>query len=271
MGWAPTLMTTYLDAIVERKRRDLEERKRAVPLGEIKARARDLPPPLDFAAALRAGGIQVIAEVKKASPSRGPIAPNADPVAIAQAYARAGASAISVLTEEPHFQGHLDFLPAIKRGLDGHGPPLLRKDFIVDPYQVFESRAYEADALLLIVACLTDDRLRELLGLSRELGLHCLVEAHTQDEARRAVDAGAEIVGINNRDLGTFDVSLETTHLVRPVIPEDRVVVSESGIASREDVRKLAGWGVDAFLIGEALMTAADPSASLRELLAPYD
>ncbi|MEE9286029.1 MAG: indole-3-glycerol phosphate synthase TrpC [Dehalococcoidia bacterium] len=264
-------MPTYLDAIVQRTRRDLEARKRAVPVDDLKARARDLPPPLDFAGALRAPGIQVIAEVKRASPSRGAIAPDADPVAVARAYAAAGAAAISVLTEEPHFNGRLDFLPAIKEGLDGPGPPLLRKDFIVEPYQVYESRAYRADALLLIVACLPDGELEELLGLARRLGLQCLVEAHTEDEARRAVDAGAEVIGINNRDLSTFETSLETTRRVRPVIPQDRVIVSESGIGSPEDVACLAAWGVDAFLIGEALMTAADPRARLREFLAAHD
>ena len=260
-------MATYLDAIIERKREDLKARKLAVPLRELKARAAGLQPPLDFAAALRAPGVSVIAEVKKASPSRGVMAPDLDPVAIARTYACNGAAAISVLTEEPHFQGSLDFLPAIKAGLDSGGPPLLRKDFILEPYQVYESRACQADALLLIVAALTDADLRELLGLSAELGVQCLVEVHEEEEAHRAVAAGAQVIGINNRDLRTFETALETTAGVRPHIPEGRVVVSESGIAGREDIARLAGWGVDAVLIGEALVTSPDPGAKLREFL----
>ncbi len=263
-------MTTYLDAIVERRRRDLEARKAAMPLASLMARAKDLPPPLDFAAALRGPGIRVIAEVKRASPSRGPIAPGADPVAVARGYARAGAAAISVLTEEHHFMGHIDFLPAIKRALP-QGPPLLRKDFIIDPYQVYEARAYQADALLLIVASLTDAELRELQGLARRLGLQCLVEVHAEEEARRAVESGAEVIGINNRDLRTFVTTLETTERIRPMIPAGRVVVSESGIGSRDDVRRLAAWGVNAFLIGEALMASPDPGARLQQFLAAHD
>ena len=157
-------MATYLDAIVERKRADLDRAKAAVPLADLKARAADMPPPLDFRGALDAPGIQVIAEVKKASPSRGDIAPDADHVATARAYAAAGAAAISVLTEEPHFKGRLSYLTDIKNGLGDACPPLLRKDFIVDPYQVYEARAYGADALLLIVASLTDGELAELMG-----------------------------------------------------------------------------------------------------------
>ena len=261
-------MPTYLDAILERKREDLAARKVAMPLAELKGMATAEPPPLDFAAALRGRAeIQVIAEVKKASPSRGLMAPDLDPVAIARAYARNGAAAISVLTEEPHFHGSLDHLVAIKQGLDGAGPPLLRKDFILEPYQVYESRAYRADALLLIVAALTEAELRAQLGLAGELGLQCLVEVHTAEEAGRAVEAGAQVIGINNRDLRTFKTTLQTTAEVRPSIPEGCVVVSESGIVGREDVARLAGWGVDAVLIGEALVTAPDPGAKLREFL----
>jgi indole-3-glycerol phosphate synthase len=264
-------MTTYLDAIVERRRRDLAARTAAMPLAELQARARKLPPPLDFAGALRKPGIHVIAEVKRASPSRGPIAPTADPVAVARSYAKAGAAAISVLTEEPHFMGSIEFLPAIKQALGATCPPLLRKDFIVDPYQVWEARAYQADAILLIVAALADSELRSLRGLARELGLHTLVEVHDEAELARAVASGAEVIGINNRDLRTFATTLDVTARLRPLVPPDRVVVSESGIGSRADVRRLAALGVNAFLIGEALMASPDPGAKLREFLSPHD
>ena len=260
-------MTTYLDGILERTRRDLKARKLALPLREVKVRAEGAAPTLDFASALRGPGIQVIAEIKKASPSRGVMAPDMDPVALARSYACNGAAAISVLTEEPHFQGRLEFLGAIKAALAGQCPPLLRKDFILDPYQVYESRAYQADALLLIVAALGRGQIQELLGLAGELGLHCLVEVHTLEEAGQAAEAGAKIIGINNRNLSTFQTSLETTEKVRRHIPEGPIVVSESGIRSREDVTRLAAWGVNAFLIGEALVTAPDPGAKLREFL----
>ena len=226
-----------------------------------------MPPPLDFRGALDAPGIQIIAEVKKASPSRGDIAPHADHVATARAYAKAGAAAISVLTEEPHFKGRLSYLSDIKGGLGDACPPLLRKDFIVDAYQVYEARAYGADALLLIVASLTDGELAELMGAAGDLGLGCLVEVHDAEEAERATAAGAAVVGINNRDLRSFVTDLETTRRVRPHVGDGAVVVSESGIKTSEDAARLASWGVDAFLIGEALMTAPDPGALLKTFL----
>lgn len=260
-------MTTYLDGILERKRKDLLEQKGRVPLEQVKAAAEKAPAGGDFIAALREPGIQIIAEVKKASPSRGIMAPDLDPVVLAAAYATNGAAAISVLTEEPHFQGSLEFLVAIKQGLGSRCPPLLRKDFILEPYQIYESRAWQADALLLIVAALTDDQLDDLLGLSGQLGLHCLVEVHSLEEVDRALAHKAEIIGINNRDLRTFETSLATTEALRAHIPEGRFVVSESGVGSQEDVARLAGWGVDALLIGEALVTAPDPGGKLREFL----
>ena len=237
------------------------------PLADLKARAASLPPPLDFRGALDAPGIQVIAEVKKASPSRGDIAPHADHVETARAYAAAGAAAISVLTEEPHFKGRLSYLTDIKHGLGEVCPPLLRKDFIVDPYQVYEARAYGADALLLIVASLTGGELADFMGTAAELGLGCLVEVHDAEEAERAAGAGASVVGINNRDLRSFTTDLETTRRVRPHVGEGATVVSESGIKTAQDAARLAGWGVDAFLIGEALMTAPDPGALLKTFL----
>lgn len=260
-------MGTYLDEILERKRADLVLSKDAVPLTELQARSKEMPPAADFEGALRAPGLQIIGEIKKASPSRGLMAPNIDPVATAYAYATAGVAAISVLTEGPHFHGRLDYLKTIKMAFTGDGPPLLRKDFIVDPYQIWESKVNRADALLLIVAALTDELLSELLGLSGELGLQVLVEVHDEVELRRAVDAGSRIIGINNRNLRTFETSLETTTQLRPRIPEGRVVVSESGISEERDVQKLRSAGVDALLIGEALVTSGDPVSKLRELL----
>lgn len=259
-------MATYLDAILDRKRADLVGVKAKVPLADVKARAAKQPPALSFLKALQAPGMQVIAEVKKASPSKGVMAGTLDPVAIAKVYARGGAAAISVLTEEPHFQGKLEYLTDIKAALEDKGPPLLRKDFILEPYQVYEARAYRADALLLIVAALTDSALGELLALTHELGMEALVEVHEAEEAARATALGAQVIGINNRDLRTFKTSLATTGAVRPLIPAGRVVVSESGISTSGEVSMLAGWGVKAILVGEALVTAADPAAKLREL-----
>ena len=259
-------MPTYLDAILDRKRLDLKAQMALVPLAEVKARAASQPPALDFVKALSGPGLAVIAEVKKASPSKGVMAGSLDPVAIAKVYAAGGAAAISVLTEEPHFQGKLEYLTDIKAALGSKGPPLLRKDFILEPYQVYEARAYRADTLLLIVAAMADTQLAELLGLARELGMEPLVEVHDVEESERAVALGARVIGINNRDLRTFKTSLATTGLVRPHIPPDRIVVSESGISTREDAAMLAGCGVQAVLVGEALVTAADPAAKLREL-----
>ena len=261
-------MPTYLDAIVKRRRDDLAVRKRALPLAEVMARAKARPPAKDFAAALARPGLRIIAEFKKASPSKGGIAPNADPVAVARGYAEAGAAAISVLTEEPHFKGSLDHVAAIKEALGDSCPPVLRKDFIVERYQVHEARAFGADAILLIVAILTDAELRELLALSADVGLQCLVEVHDEDEAARAVTAQARVIGINNRDLHSFVTDIETTHRVRPAMPQGCVVVSESGVKTAGDVATLSAWGVDALLIGEAFMTSPDPGARLREFLA---
>ncbi len=260
---------SILDQIVAAKREDLEQVKRGLPLAELQARIAALSPTRDFAQALRRSkGDQerrwprLIAEVKRASPSRGLLAPDLDPVALAQTYALNGAAAISILTEERFFLGSLDYLQAIRQAV---AAPLLRKDFLFDPYQVYEARAFGADALLLIVAILSDEQLREMLGLASSLGLACLVEVHNEAEVGQAVAAGAQIIGVNNRDLRTFDTDLATTQRLRALIPEDRILVSESGIKGRADLERLAGWGVDAVLIGEALVTAPDVAAKVRE------
>ena len=244
-----------LDKIVADVKIDLAEKKKRVPLAEIAKIATVQPQPLDFAAALRGNKVRLIAEVKKASPSKGIICPDFNPVNIAKIYAANGAAAISVLTEPKYFQGSLDYLRDIKKALAAKPLPLLRKDFIFDPYQVFEARAYGADCLLLIVAILSPAQLFELLQLSRQLGMMNLVEVHNTVELEIALNSGAAVIGINNRDLNTFKVDLKTTSVLRPLIPADRLVVSESGIKTRKDIQQLQEWGVNAALIGEALMT----------------
>ena len=221
-------------------------------------------PVLDLAPALKGDHIRLIAEVKQASPSRGMLTSNFNPIRLAQTYAEGGAAAISVLTDASYFMGSIERLAAIKEAV---GLPLLRKDFIFDPYQVYESRAYGADALLLIATILSQGQLEELMSLSHSLRLRCLVEVHDEGEVEKAVLSDAEIIGINNRDLNTFSVDINTTRRLRPLVPEGKIVVSESGIRSRKDVEKLRKWGVDAVLVGEALVTASDVRAKMKELL----
>ncbi|MCK4243098.1 MAG: indole-3-glycerol phosphate synthase TrpC [Dehalococcoidia bacterium] len=252
-----------LDEIIKAKTEELARRKQAMPLSELKA----LSSKKDFASALRGEGIQLIAEVKKASPSRGVICPDFDPLRLAQTYADNGAAAISVLTEERYFQGSLEHLAAIKAMLNQREIPVLRKDFIFDPYQVYESCAYGADALLLIAAILSSEQLQELLSLSHSLSMQCLVEVHDASELESAIQSGAKIIGINNRNLSTLSVDLATTKRLRPLVPADRIVVSESGIKDRADVQMLREWGVDAILVGEALVAADDVAAKMREFL----
>jgi len=256
-----------LSEIVADNKVELEARKRSVPLSELRRIALEQSPPLDFTAALRGDGVQLIAEVKKASPSKGIIRADFDPVEIARIYAGNGASAISVLTESKYFQGSLNYLSSIREALGSVRPPLLRKDFIDEPYQVYEARAYGADSLLLIVAILNSAVLTELLELSHKLGMSCLVEVHNEAELEVALSSQARIIGINNRDLTTFSVDIATTGRLRPLIPPDRIVVSESGIKDRNDMQRLRQWGVDAVLIGESLMASADIAAKMKEFL----
>jgi len=256
-----------LEQIVADNLGGLEARKRSFPLTELQRMALEQPTPLDFASALSGNPIHLIAEIKKTSPSRGVIRSDFNPTEIAQTYASSGASAISVLTEARYFHGSLNHLRDIRNALGNKRLPLLRKDFLHDPYQVYESRAYGADSLLLIVAILMPEKLEELLGLSHELGMSCLVEVHDEAELEIALRSQARIIGINNRDLHTFTVNLTTTERLRPLIPDDRIVVSESGIKDRSDIEKLKKWGVDAVLIGECLMSAPDIAVKLKELL----
>ena len=253
-----------LDRIIAQKRQEIEQRKKIATMTYLQERIARQKPPLDIALTLKGDHIRLIAEVKQASPSRGMLRPNLNPVELAQTYAEGGAAAISVLTEANYFMGSIEHLAAIREVV---GLPLLRKDFIFDPYQVYESRAYGADALLLIAAVLNQEQLKELVSLSHSLGLRCLVEVHNTDEVERAVLSGAEIIGINNRDLNTFTVDITTTRRLRPLIPQERIVISESGIKSKRDIEKLGKWGVDAVLVGEALVTASDVMAKMKELL----
>lgn len=256
-----------LKEILAKKKAEVALSKKRLPLAGLRKRIEQRPAPLDFALALSGNGQspRLIAEVKRASPSRGMLCPDFDPVALAKTYAEAGAAAISVLTEVDYFKGSLDYLEAIRKAIN---LPLLRKDFIFDPYQVYESRANGADALLLIVAILDQARLKELLSLSHDLGMPCLVEVHNEKEIEMAISAGAGIIGINNRDLNTLVVDINTTARLRPLIPSDKLVVSESGIRTREDIEKMKGWGVNAVLVGEALVTARDITTRVKELIA---
>jgi indole-3-glycerol phosphate synthase len=256
-----------LDKIVADVAIELVEKKIRVPLAEMAKRAITQSPPLDFAAALRGDTVRLIAEVKKASPSRGIICPDFNPVRIARIYADNGATAISVLTEPKYFLGSLEYLRDIKKALADKPLPLLRKDFIIDPYQVYEARAYGADCVLLIAAILSPKKLGELLQLSRQLGMMNLVEIHNEAELDTAIKYGASIIGINNRDLTSFEVDLKTTSKLRPLIPPGCITVSESGIKNRLDMQKLKEWGINAALIGEALMSVPDIAAKMKELL----
>lgn len=253
-----------LDRIVADKREELKKTKKALPAAELEARIARRAGAFDFAAALKSDHVSLIAEVKKASPSRGVLRHDFDPTALARTYADNGAAAISVLTESKYFGGHIDHLAEIRETV---AIPLLRKDFIFDPYQVYEARAFGADALLLIAAILEPGQLDELSSLSRELGLNCLVEVHNESEVEKALRSGAQIIGINNRDLNTFNVDFNTTKRLRALIPADKIVVSESGVSSRQDIDNLKNLGVNAALVGEALLTAADIKAKIRELV----
>jgi len=258
-------MSTMLERIVADKRGEVASRKRAAPRAELERRCADLAPPRDFEAALRPAGapVALIAEVKKASPSRGVLAADLDPVALAETYDRHGVHAISVLTDEKYFKGHLDLLAAIH---DRVQVPLLRKDFTIDEWQLWESRAAGADAVLLIVSILEGALLADLLAAAKGLGLAALVECHTAAEVDRALSAGCRILGINNRDLATFETRLETTLQLLPLIPPGPIVVSESGFFTATQVRLVVDAGARAVLVGEGLVRADDIPAKIREL-----
>lgn len=258
---------TVLETILAHKRREVADRKAAATkqLGRAECLCRrSVTTPRDLVAALQAPGVGLIAEVKRASPSRGALRPDLDPAVLARTYADNGAAAISVLTEARYFQGSLADLRAVREAVQ---IPVLMKDFILDPLQIYEGYAAGADAVLLIVAALTDSELRALQALAWELGMAALIEAHSREEVDRAVGAGASLIGINNRDLRSLAVSLETTASLCRYVSEDVVVVAESGIQTAADVARLLDLGIDAVLVGTALVTADDPAAATQSLV----
>ena len=263
-------MSDILDRILARKVEEIGERSTRVPMAELIARVADLPDTRGFAAAIEAkieaGLPAVIAEIKQASPSKGVIRADFDPAAIAQAYAEGGATCLSVLTDADFFHGHEDYLRQARAACT---LPLLRKDFTIDAYQVYEARAIGADCILLIVAALDDSRLLELSLLAAELDLDVLVEVHDEDELGRALEIPAPLIGINNRNLRNFEVSLDTSIKLRERVPADRLLVSESGIATSADISRLRAAGIHAFLVGETFMRAADPGKALKQLFFP--
>ncbi|MFQ5877616.1 MAG: indole-3-glycerol phosphate synthase TrpC [Acidobacteriota bacterium] len=254
-----------LDRIVRAKRGEVERARAAVPMRRIIEMASAAPPPHDLRAAVSDNGrVNVIAEVKRASPSRGGIRTGADPAAVAREYEIAGAAAVSVLTDTAFFLGAPEHLRAARERV---AVPLLRKDFLVDEYQVYESRALGADALLLIARLLEPRDLQTYIGVARSLHMEALVEVHSEDDLRRALDCGAVLVGVNNRDLATMTVSIDTSLRLAPFLPPDVTRVSESGIETRADIDRLRAAGYDAFLVGERLMREASPGAALRALI----
>lgn len=258
-----------LETILRRKAEELAERSASVPMAELEARCQDLPATRGFAYALEAridaGQAAVIAEIKKASPSKGVIRPDFDPPAIARSYELGGAACLSVLTDVDFFQGCDAYLQQARAACS---LPVLRKDFVIDPYQVFEARVLGADCILLIAAALNDIELTELSLLAAELDLDVLLEVHDEAEMRRALDVPAPLIGVNNRDLRSFSVSLDTTLRLQPMLRDGRLLVTESGIATRDDVARMRGNGVHAFLVGETFMRASDPGTELARLFA---
>ena len=254
-----------LDDIISHKRAEVARRKAERPLSELEAMAAAAGPIRPFADALRAPTIRIIAEIKRASPSAGPIRPDADPVAVAGEYAASGAAAISVLTDQTFFDGRLEFLALVRQAVR---LPLLRKDFVIDPYQVVESRAAGADCVLLIVAALSAEALADLLAQAAQLRLDALVEVHSEAEVEIALAAGARLIGVNHRDLRTFSMDMGLTARLAPRLPLGTVLVAESGIRTAGDVQGLAAAGASAVLVGDSLMRAPSPGAALARLLA---
>ncbi len=258
-------MSSILDQIISTKRDEISKAQSKVAIAEIRARARDVEPRRDFAAAIRhQPKISLIAEIKRSSPSRGLIRADFEPTQIAQAYYENGATCLSVLTDESYFGGHLDYLASVRQTVP---LPLLRKDFIIDDYQLYEALVFGADAVLLIAECLLDSRLKELHQRALELQLTPLVELYDPNHLARVLDCRPQLVGVNNRDLHTFDLDLERSLRLRELVPPEILFVSESGIDTASDVGRLQRAGVDAILVGESLMKRSDIGQAVRELL----
>ena len=257
---------SVLDDIIAGVLEDLKEREDRVPLSRVKEMEQSVPEAKDALSALRNrdGAVKIISEVKRSSPSKGALAQIPDPAALASVYEAGGASVVSVLTEQRRFHGSLADLDAVRAAVD---IPILRKDFIVTPYQIHEARAHGADLVLLIVAALEQNALVSLLERTRSLGMEALVETHSRLEALRALDAGASIIGVNARNLKTLEVDRSTVEQVIDVIPQDVVAVAESGVAQAHDVFEYAKWGADAVLVGEALVTSGDPLSSIQDMV----
>lgn len=253
-----------LDEIVAHKRVEVEKLKRTRPLETLQEALERAEPPRDFRTALRLEGISLIAEIKRASPSRGDMLPGVDAVEIADLYEQSGARALSVLTDSQYFKGSLEDLTSVHTNVR---LPCLRKEFIIDPYQLYEARAASADAILLIVRILTDSEIVEYLRVTRSLGMAALVETHTADEIDRALNCGAHIIGINNRNLDTLEMDVNTTVQLKRRVPGGNILVSESGIYTRAQVKMLEDGGVDAILVGESLLTSRNIRGKIRELL----
>jgi indole-3-glycerol phosphate synthase len=256
---------TVLDSILDGVREDLAQRQGKVSLAELKARVTGVAPALDPLPAFRSPGVSIIAEVKRKSPSKGELADIPDPARLAASYADGGAAAISVLTERRRFGGSLTDLTEVRAAVR---TPILRKDFVVTPYQVWETRAFGADLILLMVASLDDAELVDLLGLATELGLTALVEVHTEDELERAARTGAQLIGVNARSLKTLEVDRSIYAKLAPLIPAGRVRVAESGVAGPEDVAEYHSWGADVVLVGEALVRSGDPQDAVAKFIA---
>jgi len=255
-----------LKEIINVKRERVLERKKTFSISKIENLISDAPYPLNFAGRLMGNSVRIIAEIKKASPSKGVFKGDLDVLDLAVKYAESNVAAISVLTNEDHFHGSIDDMKTVSDIVHPYGIPVLRKEFIFDPYQIYEARAFGADAILLIVSMLSPSQIKEFMELASSLWIQCLVEVHDETELNIAIDCEAEIIGINNRDLKTFKTTLETTEALAPLVPHGTIIVSESGISKKSDVDRIMASGVGAILVGESLVKSSDPSGQLREL-----